>query len=232
MGKKVKPDQHRAAIDCTFNAPKSVSVQALVGGDFRLVEAHRQAVNQTLEIMEDRYAMTRILKKGQPRQVVNTGSLAIAQFDHIETRDLDPHLHTHCVVMNVTQAADERWRSLHNDAIYRQQKFLGMVYQHNLALEVQKLGYEVVASGHGQFEIAGYQTKDLEQFSKRRQRILASAGKGATVEERNIAWGNTRVKKEAVGLDELKARWEREAQKLGLTFVIPNQSPVTKYIAP
>jgi hypothetical protein len=86
---------------------------------------------------------------------------------------------------------------------------------------------EVVASGHGQFEIAGYQTSDLEQFSKRRQRILASAGEGATVVERNIAWGNTRVKKEAIGPEELKARWEREASQLGLTFVTPNPSPVT-----
>jgi conjugative relaxase-like TrwC/TraI family protein len=227
MGRSVEPEKHRAAIDCTFNAPKSVSLQALVGGDERLIEAHRKAVNQTLELMESRYAQTRIVEKGQPRRVVNTGKMQIAQFDHIETRDLDPHIHTHCVVMNVTPLADGRWRSLHNDAIYRQQKFLGMVYQHNLALEVQKLGYQVVAKGHGQFEIAGYQEKDLESFSKRRQAILAAAGENATVEQRNRAWGNTRVKKENVSPDELKTRWEQEAQELGLNFVTPHQDPVT-----
>lgn len=226
MGRSVEPSKHRAAIDCTFNAPKSVSLQALVGGDERLIEAHRKAVNQTLELMESRYAQTRIVEKGQPRRVVNTGKMEIAQFDHIETRDLDPHLHTHCVVMNVTPLEDGRWRSLHNDAIYRQQKFLGMVYQHHLALEVQKLGYQVVAKGHGQFEIAGYREQDLESFSKRRQAILAAAGENATVEQRNRAWGNTRVKKENVSPDELKARWQQEAQALNLEFVTPQQTPV------
>jgi conjugative relaxase-like TrwC/TraI family protein len=222
MGRKIKGNKHRAAIDCTFNAPKSVSLQALVGGDERLIEAHRKAVNQTLELMESRYAQSRILKKGQPRQVVHTGNLAVAQFDHIETRDLDPHLHTHCVVMNVTQRDDGQWRSLHNDAIYRQQKLLGMVYQHNLALELMKLGYQVEAKQHGQFEIAGYEKKDLEFFSKRRQQILAEAGENASVLERNIAWGNTRVKKEVVSPSELKQKWQREASELGVKFVSPN----------
>ena len=34
--------------DATFNAPKSVSVQALVGGDERLTQAHHHAVSRAL----------------------------------------------------------------------------------------------------------------------------------------------------------------------------------------
>src|SRR5690242_1681605 len=34
----------RIGIDLTFSAPKSVSLQALVGGDARIVEAHDRAV--------------------------------------------------------------------------------------------------------------------------------------------------------------------------------------------
>jgi ATP-dependent exoDNAse (exonuclease V) alpha subunit len=128
--------------------------------------------------------------------------------------------------MNVTPLADGRWRSLHNDAIYRQQKLIGMVYQHELALEIQKLGYEVVARGHGQFEIAGFAEKDLESFSKRRQTILAEAGENATVEERNRVWNNTRVKKETVEPETLKARWREEAEGLGVKFVSPDSYPV------
>ena len=37
-------DERRAGWDATFNAPKSVSIQALVGDDSRLVDAHRRAV--------------------------------------------------------------------------------------------------------------------------------------------------------------------------------------------
>ena len=38
----VKPVEHRAGWDATFSAPKSVSLTALVGGDHRIREAHRQ----------------------------------------------------------------------------------------------------------------------------------------------------------------------------------------------
>ena len=42
----------RSLYDLTFSAPKSVSVQALVGGDDRLLEAHRHAVNVALQEAE------------------------------------------------------------------------------------------------------------------------------------------------------------------------------------
>src|SRR6185503_13258271 len=44
--------KHRAAWDATFNAPKSVSLQILIGGDERLREAHRQAVQHALTELE------------------------------------------------------------------------------------------------------------------------------------------------------------------------------------
>ena len=43
---------HRAAWDLTFNAPKEVSLTALVGGDLRVREAHRAAVKAALDAGE------------------------------------------------------------------------------------------------------------------------------------------------------------------------------------
>ena len=43
-GKTVKTMEHRAGWDATFSAPKSVSLTALVGGDDRVREAHRESV--------------------------------------------------------------------------------------------------------------------------------------------------------------------------------------------
>src|SRR5580693_1838712 len=51
-GKTVKTMEHRAGWDATFSAPKSVSLTALVGGDDRVREAHRQSVSTALEQME------------------------------------------------------------------------------------------------------------------------------------------------------------------------------------
>jgi hypothetical protein len=42
----------RSLYDLTFSAPKSVSVQALVGGDDRLVAAHDEAVREALGDIE------------------------------------------------------------------------------------------------------------------------------------------------------------------------------------
>ena len=43
-GGTIKTMEHRAGWDATFSAPKSVSLTALVGGDDRVREAHREAV--------------------------------------------------------------------------------------------------------------------------------------------------------------------------------------------
>ncbi|MBN3948494.1 MAG: relaxase domain-containing protein, partial [Nostoc sp. NMS7] len=219
----VKPKTKRAALDCTFSAPKSVSLMALVGGDTRLIDAHHRALFEVIKLMEERYAYTRVTE-GDSRHRVNTGNLVVAQFDHIESRDLDPHLHTHCLVMNMTQTPDGRWLSLGNNQIFANKKFLGMAYQSYLAREVQKLGYEIELRKHGQFDIKGFKEEDLEAFSKRRQQILAFAGANSTWAEREKIWDNTRQRKEKLPESELKAYWVEEAAALGITFVKPGEA--------
>ena len=58
-GKRCLPSEHRAGWDATFSAPKSVSLTALVGGDDRVREAHREAVNVAINELE-RYTQARI----------------------------------------------------------------------------------------------------------------------------------------------------------------------------
>src|ERR1700728_2633142 len=48
-GKTIKTMEHRAGWDATFSAPKSVSLTALVGGDQRVREAHRESVRVALD---------------------------------------------------------------------------------------------------------------------------------------------------------------------------------------
>ncbi|WP_373529668.1 MobF family relaxase, partial [Nostoc sp.] len=213
--------ERRAALDCTFSAPKSVSLMALIGGDTRLIDAHHQALKEVLQLIEQRYAYTRVTDDNK-RHRVQTGNLVVAQFDHIESRDLDPHLHTHCLLMNMTQTRDGRWLSLGNNEIFANKKFLGMAYQSYLAREVQKLGYEVEFRLHGQFDIKGFLEKDLETFSKRRQQIIASSGVNSTWAEREKIWDDTRQRKQKLPESELLAFWKEEAAALGIRFVKPS----------
>jgi len=221
--RKTQAEQRRAALDCTFEAPKSVSLTALPGGDERLVEAHAIAVESALALIEQRCAHTRVSIDKQ-RLTVNTGNLVVAQFDHIESRELDPHLHTHCLLMNMVQTVDGKWYSHLNDAIFHHKKYWGMVYQHFLAAEVQKLGYEIEWRGHGQFELKGYTLEELKEFSKRRQQILAVVGANSTWAEREAAWKATRSRKEEVKPEELLAGWREETELFGIQFVQPKQA--------
>src|ERR1700690_975828 len=58
-GKTIKTMEHRAGWDATFSAPKSVSLTALVGGDERVRDAHRESVQLALDETE-RYVQARL----------------------------------------------------------------------------------------------------------------------------------------------------------------------------
>jgi conjugative relaxase-like TrwC/TraI family protein len=209
-----------AAIDFTFSAPKSVSLSALIGDDKDLRIAHRRAVEKALSVMELNYAQTRIRNNGD-RYIVNTANLVVAQFRHIESRELDPHLHTHCLVMNMTQIPNGSWYSLHNGQMYRNKKSLGMIYQNHLAREVQKIGYQIKPRNHGQFEIKDYKRKDLVELSKRMKQITTRIGASPSWQEREDAWDITRKSKQIVPPQELKQMWRQKAEVLGIEIVKP-----------
>ena len=65
--RKIDPSKHRAATAYTFSAPKSVSIAALIQKDTRVISAHDQAVTTALEVLEARYAQTRI-RRGSGRR--------------------------------------------------------------------------------------------------------------------------------------------------------------------
>lgn len=212
----------RAATDFTFSAPKSVSLSALVAGDERLITAHQESVEKVLAIMETQHAKTRI-RDNYTRYLVKTANLIVAQFNHIESRELDPHLHSHTLVMNLTQTNNGSWYSLYNHGLFRNRKRLGAIYQKYLAYELLQLGYAVIERSHGQYEIAGYNNSDLITFSKRQQQILEKTSTGASWREKEKAWAITRKNKQKVGLEQLKSLWRYKANTLGVKLVTPHE---------
>ena len=217
-------DDRRAGWDATFNAPKSVSIEGLVGDDHRLIEAHRKAVSRALEELEQ-YALSR--RRGGSEWVV-TGNIVAARFDHIAARPAsgvkdgygpDPHLHTHVVIANMTRRPDGQWRGLDPIEIYRAQSFATAVYRSELAREVQQLGYEIrIAGPDGRWELDGYTREQVMAFSRRRQDIeqtLAREGLAGAKAAQNIAH-RTRLPKDHRDEDGLKAEWRSRALQYGI----------------
>jgi len=220
-GRKINPKKHRAGIDLTFSAPKSLSLAALVGGSKALEQAHRTAVVRTLAVIEERYAQTRV-RTDEGRKAIATGNLIVAQFHHDTSREKDPQLHTHCVLINATQLENGRWQSLHNDILFKQQKLLGMIYQNELAVEAQRLGYAIEPKANGQFELKGYTLEQLQTFSKRRVQILAAVGEDATAQERELATLKTRAPKgKEIPREELRTYWQVQTKVLHLEHPQP-----------
>ncbi len=78
-----------------------MSIAGLVLDDKRILEAHNKAVNATLDYIEKNYTKVRI-HEGEQLRSEFTDNLLAAKFQHISSCELDPQLHTHCLVMNLT----------------------------------------------------------------------------------------------------------------------------------
>ena len=87
-GEVVRTMEHRAGWDATFSAPKSVSLTALVGGDERVREAHREAVRTALNEIEH-YVQARI---GGNAPAETTGKWVAASFEHEGNHWQQPNL--------------------------------------------------------------------------------------------------------------------------------------------
>lgn len=213
----------RGGTDLTFSAPKSVSIQALAGGDVRLLQAHEKAVARALDHAETLAACRVTVGGVTTRQT--TGVLAVAQFRHDLSRAADPQLHTHSVVLNVTQRADGQWRALDNEPLYRNKMLLGALYRSELAREVQALGYEVrITHGDGRFELAHVTSEQLKTFSQRSNAIEeALQRQGLTREDtsakqlQTVAL-QTRQSKETLDRGALHAEWRERARDAGLNL--------------
>lgn len=209
--------KHQPGTDVTFSAPKSVSVLAEVAGDQRLLNAHDKAVQAALRYIEQEYIVTRNRNRTENTvEYEKTGSMVAATFKHTTSRALDPQLHTHSVIMNLTQRADGQWRSTENKPLFIDQKHLGLVYRQYLAEEVQSLGYRLDHGKDGTWEIAALDKGVIREFSKRSEAVgdaLEARGKNrntATAAEKETATLDTRDRKVHAERGELLERWHNE----------------------
>ncbi|MDE0417755.1 MAG: relaxase domain-containing protein [bacterium] len=192
--------EHRPGLDITFSAPKSVSLEALVHAapkaSARIIRAHDEAVTATLDFIESELLETRgwdPVTRRRPR--VKGDGLVAATFRHLASRNLDPQLHTHSVVANMTRNAEGEWRSADFIKIERSKHLIGAHYRGELKRRLEALGYAteqtMVGSVPG-FEIAGYDKATLRAFSTRRAEALA------WVKERNLDARSAAVMQQAV----------------------------------
>lgn len=214
--------KQRLAYDFTIKAPKSVAMQGLVRGDARIIAAHDRAVTKTIEHIEG-YAAAR-LKSDRKSHIEQTGNLVVAKFRHETSREQDPLLHTHAVIVALTQRADGEWRALKNDELFKRIRQFDAVYMAELAIGLREAGYALRQEPNGHFELAHISRAQILAFSKRSAQIDdALAARGLTrdtasaVARRSAALA-TRADKVIRDRAELQREWQDRAREYGVDF--------------
>jgi conjugative relaxase-like TrwC/TraI family protein len=210
-----------AGFDLTFSAPKSVSVVFALGGDEvarAVVAAHTEAVAGALGYLEQ-HGLGATRRRGEgKREVVGTSGFSGALFTHGVNRNLDPHLHSHVVVVNSVHGVDGRWSACDGRGLDAHRAAAGGVYEAHLRHELTSaLGvrWDTGTGPPGRVpEIAGVSPLLLGEFSSRSAEVRMHAfSHGArSARGRHVAWAATRPAKTAgTPYDELAVEWRRRA---------------------
>lgn len=215
-------EKHTAGVDLTFSAPKSVSIAALVLKDERLIQAHKNAVAKTLSLVEKKYTNFRLHTGGEVTSE-HTGNMLAGVFFHISSRELDPQMHSHCVVLNFTETPDGDMRAMDYYDVYKFKMFLGQTYRSYLAMEVKDLGYQIEADSKGFFEIVGMPKEMMDEFSQRSAQIEKRVEELRKempylpdYELKNMATIETRKSKDEPGIEELNRQWIERCAEHGI----------------
>lgn len=164
--------------------PLSLSLVALV--DPRIVVWFTEAIIEEFAAME---ACARIRNQGKgskvrPGQRAMATGLVAALFVHFSSRKLEPCLHAHLMVMNLTCADGIGWRALTADELYRCQALFNHAILARLAYKLVAAGYRLEPRKDGyEFEVAGVPESLFSLFGSSRRAILA--GLPAGIEDPN-----------------------------------------------
>ncbi|HRY49984.1 MAG TPA: MobF family relaxase [Candidatus Paceibacterota bacterium] len=211
-------EDRQAGWDLTFNAPKYVSLLwALSPPEVRreIEDCHQRAHEFAQFFIE---AVAGFTRSGKAGSVQEPAYLLFANFLHTTSRALDPHLHSHTVLLNLSvRQRDGATVSIVSKPVFRLKITADAIYQAQLAANLRRqLGLTIVPE-KASFRIVGVPPQLCAAFSKRRLQIdteLKRMGRNDAMAAQ-IATLATRPDKIAVPREQLYARWEAEAQSFG-----------------
>jgi len=214
-----KEQNVRVAFDCTATVEKSISVLGLVADDEEVRRTVARCVadaNRVAVEWLDQHASS-----GRSRNVsIGSEGLTVASFMHGTSRNDDPFLHVHNVVVNAIEDAAGGGRTLDATGLYSQSKAASAMatthLRHRLTAE---LGLDWRRSAAGVWEVAGISDQVLRHFSSRTREIEEAMKElrdaGTPDPDEDHLKKATRRRKSGIHPDEARSRWQEEAQTLG-----------------
>ena len=211
------------AWDFTFSASKSISVLwALSDPETRqtISECHKRAVSEAAKYLEDNACYTRVGKGGAEKEQVKP---VFAAFQHSTSRELDPQLHTHLLLMNTALRDSGKGGTLDGRDLLRHRYKAQKTYSDTLRKELTqqlKVNTQEVKLRYGStFEIEGVPKELCSEFSKRRAQISKVLSETDTSHERQAKVLQTRKGKlHHVNRSELFSEWQKVGKEHGFNY--------------
>jgi conjugative relaxase-like TrwC/TraI family protein len=212
---------HQQAWDSTFSVPKPLSVfWTQTSAEVREIISRliRQAVIVALTYLSTVAMLTR---RGKGGKIVEHALPIVAIFEDAVSRELDPQLHRHCLVLNVAGRSDGTFGTILSRPLYRHKLTAGAVFQAELAHLLQKeLGLRLEADKTG-FRLAGVPEKLVEHYSTRSKQIrakLRSKGHHSAKAAAVAALDTRKAKPDCIPtLSELLRDWQETNAQFGFT---------------
>lgn len=211
--------RHQAAWDLTFSAPKPFSVlwsAANPATRQALQRLHEAAIKDGLQYLRENAFFTR---RGKGGLVFEPAWPIVARFAHASSRELDPQLHTHCLLLNLCVRDDGTTGTIFSKSLYLHKLTAGAIYQASLEARLrEELGVETQAAKVA-FTIPAVPEELCGEHSKRRQAIEAELREAGvqTAKAAALATLATRKAKQTPPRDELLQRWQTVNSRFGFT---------------
>jgi len=203
---------------CAYSPPKPVSIAYVFGNDEQrkdIEESIRVAVESGLGYVQDEVAVSRSGRAGKHRVKAD---LVVALFFHVTSREGDPQLHVHALILNVCVRPDLTTGTLVSRPLYEHKMVGGALFRATLAAELQRRLNLAIVRTDKSFGIEGVPDELVRQFSKRRSQIeerLAQRNEHSAKAAAVAALDTRRSKTDTLPREELIKCWRAEAASIG-----------------
>lgn len=175
-------------LDLCLSVPKSVSTAWAAGSEKTQKEIEGCISDAACETLSRAERTLGISREGKGGKMWSKASLAFSLFLHCTSRELDPQLHLHALLMITGVRENGTTGSVHTRPFYEQRLNAGYFFLERLAALLEERLHYAITPEKGGFHIEGTPKALCEELSKRRDQIKTelaesghSGGKAAAV---------------------------------------------------
>lgn len=200
--------------DITFAPPKDVSLMYYLGRDERIQIAHENAVTKTLNWLERKTTIPNSPKDRRNCWDENR-KIVVAKFNHDVSRENDPHLHTHALIINMVNDLGQ-WSALNSFHHFLHSAVIEFAYDRYLKRSLREFGYQLGVDSNKKEEwfISGVSRDAVDEFSSRHFQIKKKldSQKYSNHKVMSNVERETRDSKTETPIEDLSLNWEERGQ--------------------